>query len=640
MSDKGHQLSFGEYSSDSGWAQIFSDSFLPKLVGSIMIDPHFAIVELIANCWDAGASKVFIEWPSRIGDCFSISDDGTSMTKPEFRRRWMDLAYDRISEQGEDVEFPRKKKKKRKAYGRNGVGRHAMFCFSDEYFIEIKKDGKLSVASVKRTTGRKCFDIEIIQDEAPTSEHGTRIWCEASKNISLDSKEVAEFVGSRFVADPEFETYVNNQLLSFEDLGAFSKEIVAELSGGQEISIKRFDSEKTGRTSKQNGIAYWVENRLVGMPTWEGFDGSLIDARHKEAKRYTYVVDANILGTQSVKKDWSNFHPSALVNEVRKKVSIAVKDDLIGLTKDLRERNKNAALKANRGKIARLPLLSREQINRFADEIQVACPNMNARDLENAIAVLTKLEEAKTGYSLLERLSTMDPSDIDGLYAIVSEWSVNDAKKVLEEINWRIRLVVQLEKLVNVPTTDELHQLQPLFDKGLWILGYEYDSIDFSSNRTLSTVLKNMFDEADVSGLRNRPDFVVKPRESSFSVHSRKDIIEPGSKKLGGLQSVVILELKKPYIAISDSQIDQARGYAREIRKHVPPKTAINCYVLGTSVDDHISRDNNKEGNISIYPTEYELILDQAKRRLFDLRDQIEIVDDNDRQGDIFNAAG
>lgn len=632
---------------DDAWAPIFGEDFLPRLAGHVMSDPHFALVELVANSWDAGATEVQIIWPSSQGELISVEDNGISMTQDELQSRWRDLTYNRTTNQGLDVKFPGKTSRKRTAYGKNGIGRHSMFCFCDEYFVELNKEGERAVFSIKRTTGERCFNISL-KEEGKTNKVGTRIYSKAMKNVeSLDPQAVTEFIGSRFIADPEFSLSVNNQLVTMQDLDHLVENINITLDSGESIDIKRFDSEKTGRTSKQSGIAYWVNKKLVGTPSWEGYDGTLLDARHKEAKRYTYIVQADFLGKSKglVKPDWSGLYSSPIVNELKKKVSFAIRDDLKGLTKELRKRNREAAINANRSGIARLPLFTKAHIQKFADEVQLNCPTMSAKDLENAVATLINLEQARTGYSILEKLASLEPSDLDNLDAILDEWSITDAKKVLEEVEWRIKLIIKMESLVDVKSTDELHQIQPLFDRGLWILGNNYDSLDFVSNRTLSTVLRRLFDEENVSQIRDRPDFVVIPHEESVSVFSRDSIGKPGEESISGYDSIVILELKKAGIPLSFKELDQAKKYAREIRRRVPSSTNIYCYILGQEVNGDLPRDGEaREGNTYFYPTEYMLILNQAKKRMFKLRDGLSSFDyliqefDEEAQGDLFSA--
>jgi Histidine kinase-, DNA gyrase B-, and HSP90-like ATPase len=145
-SENGYDLSTS-FMADTGiqaslFSPTFGDGFLNQHAGSIILDPRFAIVELVANAWDAGADKVEIQWPQTIGEEISISDNGTGMTETEFSRRWLELNYNRVEVQGSNVKFPQGKNlKKRLAFGRNGVGRHAAFCFANEYCIETTKEG-------------------------------------------------------------------------------------------------------------------------------------------------------------------------------------------------------------------------------------------------------------------------------------------------------------------------------------------------------------------------------------------------------------------------------------------------------------------------------------------------------------------
>ena len=107
----------------------FAGRFLQDHAGQILTEPRTAILELIANAYDAGATKIDITWPTETGRRFSIVDDGIGMTKDEFERRWRTLCYDREAEQGNDVVFPKGVRGiKRTAFGRSGKGRDAPFA--------------------------------------------------------------------------------------------------------------------------------------------------------------------------------------------------------------------------------------------------------------------------------------------------------------------------------------------------------------------------------------------------------------------------------------------------------------------------------------------------------------------------------
>jgi HSP90 family molecular chaperone len=131
-----------------------ADRFLLDHAGQIIGDPTTAVLELIANAYDAGATQVALQWPTERGEQFSVTDNGTGMTKEEFVERWKTLCYDRARRQGMAVVFPADVKgKKRTAFGRSGKGRFAPFCFSDSYQVVTMKDGKsieVTVALSKR----------------------------------------------------------------------------------------------------------------------------------------------------------------------------------------------------------------------------------------------------------------------------------------------------------------------------------------------------------------------------------------------------------------------------------------------------------------------------------------------------------
>lgn len=125
----------------------YDESFLDRHAGSLLLDPTVAIIELVANAWDAGAVNVQITWPNGPGEKFVIADDGCGMTPVEFENRWMTLHYNRQREFDDEVQFPPGVRTNRRvAFGMNGIGRHAMFCFASEYKIETTKGGTKTTA--------------------------------------------------------------------------------------------------------------------------------------------------------------------------------------------------------------------------------------------------------------------------------------------------------------------------------------------------------------------------------------------------------------------------------------------------------------------------------------------------------------
>jgi hypothetical protein len=233
------------------------------------------------------------------------------------------------------------------------------------------------------------------------------------------------------------------------------------------------------------------------------------------------------------------------------------------------------------------------------------------------VEVLAKLERARSGYDLLERLGALQPADLDKLDSILEDWTVSDIKRVLGELRYRLDLIAQLEKLVDARTTDELHDLQPIFERGLWIFGPEFESVSFVSNRSLATVVQEFFDKAALRTPRRRPDFVALP-DTSIGVYSCDGYDE--GHEVAGFSKVVIVELKKGGFEISGKEKNQAMDYARELRRSgkIGLDTPIVCHVLGSTVDP-VSSDVTKEGATSVHPRTYVVLLRAAHARTFNL---------------------
>ena len=599
---------------------MFEENFLEHHAGQIIQDPKFAIIELVANCWDAGATQVEISYPENTGETFFIKDNGTGMNLNEFKLRWNNLNYNRIKHRGKDVEFPKGKgNRNRLAFGKNGIGRHAMFCFGNEYYIETVKDGTYTKAKVAKSKGEKPFDV-FIEETKPKQGHSTFISGKVERNLMLREQSVIDLIGSKFISDPEFIIIVNSSKVLLTDLdnNSIIKEI--DTDNGGKIIIRRFEGERN-RTTQQQGVAWWVQKRLVGTPSWDGVSGRLIDGRNSIAKKYVYIVEVDFL-KQNVKADWSGFHASAEINIVKQIALDFINDDLTSLLSETRRDRKNDAFIANTDVLKTLPKFVKEDISEIVDQLQKDCPTFGHHELESTVKILALMEKSRSGYELLDKLSKFNDHDIDDLNSLLAEWSITDIKKVLNVLRWRLELVTELERLVDNATTDELHDLQPLFERGLWIFGPEFESISFISNRTLSTIIKAYFGDRILNNPKRRPDFVILS-DSSIGAYSRDsyDI----AHEIDGIRSVVIVELKRGGFEIDDKEKDQAMYYAREIRKSgkVDRTTKITCYVLGSLISKD-AEEKNIDGQITIIPMRYSTVISKAKARLFNLIDQLE----------------
>ena len=600
----------------------FADRFLQDHAGQIISEPRTAILELIANSYDAGATRIDISWPTDKGQEFSVTDNGIGMTKAEFEKRWRTLCYDRIADQGTEVAFPKGVRGiKRTAFGRSGKGRYAPFCFADSYEVATIKDGDcIRVRVGLAASGTTPFEIQPLT-ESKKAGHGTVISAILEKH-RLDVDELRQLIGSKFIVDPSLSITVNNQsvkLLALE--GRKSTQVTVKDRGT--VIVHFIDSIEHYRSARLRGITWWVNQRMVGEPSWDRLDdeGAYLDGRTEYAKKFSFIVEADIL-KPDVKSDWSDFHANKRVSEVRDAVHSYILKEIQAQLAPTRKERKKTAIQNSRELMGELPTISKKAIGQFIDEVQEKCPTISERDLSQTVQVLAKLEQSRSGYDLLTQLAACSPDDLDTWNSLMQQWTASTAEVVLNELDKRLKLIERMEKLVENPHADELHDLQPLFERGLWIFGPEYEAVDFRSNRGLAEVIGKFLGGASYRPPNRRPDFVVLP-EISIGAYCADSYDAAG--EISGIRKVAILELKKGGFCVTQKEADQARDYSKEIRKagRVHATTEIVAYVLGATLEEGLESTDYGE-NTHILPMVYQTVLRKAHQRTFNLQKKLQ----------------
>jgi Histidine kinase-, DNA gyrase B-, and HSP90-like ATPase len=605
---------------------LFDQRFLELHAGSIMSDTSVAIIELVANAWDAYATEVAISWPNQKSKApFSIRDNGKGMTPEQFDRRWRVIDYNKIEVEGDRIDPPSDLEgyPQRRAYGRNGRGRHAGFRFSDPYVVRTWRDGTETTYEVRRGTTQP-FDVKVIGQKSNVLGHGTEISATSSDGVILPADEAREIIGKRFLADPGFSVSVDGMLVSFDDVPPmFLKKIDVPVGDFGTAHLVIIDTAKADRTTRQHGIAWRVKKRLVGSQSWTGFDDErLLDGRTSEAKRFQIIVLADFLDDE-VLPDWSAFKPSSEAwAATRTAVHGAIRDFLSAFTADRRGEAKEAVKQSLVREVSKLSPVGRDRWNGFVEQVIDECPSISTTEVQQVAGILAKLELSTSRYGLLQKLHDMPSGDLDQLNTILSDWTVRTAKIALDEIQTRLKLIQELDTKLRDETMDEVADLQPLFEQSLWVFGPEFESIEFTSNRGMTEVIRKIFG-SDEGGSRLRPDFVMIP-DGSVGFYSR-DAFD-GGHEVAGVAHLVVAEIKKVGIGIGMEQKMQAWKYVRELIKRglLTETTRVSCFVLGSKVDAADSgKSTEADGRVHIYPMAYDVFIRRAERRMLGLREKL-----------------
>lgn len=616
---------------DTSTGLFFEEDYLVRTLGRIAHDPEVALTELVANAWDAGASLVDITVPGVNDIALVVQDDGHGMSASQFKGRWMRLGYDRIKHQGVQVEFPPDRAAwHRNAYGRNGVGRHGLLCFADKYTVETWRDGtgaKFEIGTQNSETPFRIMD----ESSLPRAGNGTRLSVIVQRHLP-DPDQIRKILSARFLHDPQFVVRVNGQSVSLADQSGLIERMPLNIADCHKVEAFVVDSTRAAKSTIYQGIAFWVNGRLVGSPSWVVGSEAVIDGRARFAKRYSIVVKTDDGWTSEVEPDWARFKAGPKTEALFEAVRQYAQEVFGKLSTNLVEESSEEALVRNREEFKGLSQLGRIEVASFARELVKANPSVHPDTLSAAVQALINLEKSRGGAGLLEKLSKLEDSDIEGLDRLLNQWTVRDALSVLDEIDHRLAVVTAIEKLCGDPATDELHTLHPLVTQARWLFGPEFDSSEYASNVSLLTATQKIFGKRMATtafvNSRQRPDIVVLGDATCSVVGT--EAFDSANSNLMRIQDVLIIELKKGKSAIGREEMNQADGYIQDFLGSgaLDGTPTFRAFVVGYEIAPKTSRhkDIKDDGGVlrgTVMATTYGQLTKSAHQRLFRLKERI-----------------
>ncbi|MDD4641618.1 MAG: ATP-binding protein [Bacteroidales bacterium] len=606
---------------------LFEEDYLIRTLGALVHSPEIALTELVANAWDAGATRVEILIPDDYNLKLVVEDNGTGLTKEQFENRWMRLGYNRIKHQGKNVIFPPNVDGKRLAYGRNGVGRHGLLCFNNEYSVITNSEGKQSKFVISTKNENQPFIIKEYSFDKSTT-FGTRLEVIVTKNLPKPEK-ILEIISARFLHDPNFIISINKQTVTLEEHSGLidSTEIIVD-----DISLMAhfIDSQKSARSTLYQGIAFWQSNRLVGEPSWVLGNEVVIDGRTKFAKRYTVVIKTNDLA-ENIFEDWTGFKKVETMAKVYAEVISYVNKMFSEIAKDSIEETKQQIKSDFSSEFSNLTPLAKYEVNEAIEAITIAHPTAKPETISIAVEAIINLEKSRTGKELLVKLAKLSDDDISGLNSLLEKWSVRDALSVLDEIDNRISVIEAIRKLSKDEDVDELHVLHPLVTAARWLFGPEFESAEYSSNRQLQsaveTVFKKKIGKEVFNNHRKRPDIVVL-NDATASITGTE--VFDNETGLSTVNKVLIIELKRGKFKLTREERNQAQGYVEDFVNcgSLIGTPYIEAFVVGESFSEKIQpistvQNENKVEMGKIRITTFGQLVDTADKRLFGLRQKL-----------------
>src|SRR5690606_35589871 len=402
---------------------------------------------------------------------------------------------------------------------------------------------------------------------------------------------IRELLAGRFLHDPQFTVYINGSTVALGQHEGLIDQAVLQVADGITLRVFVVDTTKATRRLYNHGVAFWVGRRLVGQPSWIVGNQALADGRTAVAKRHTVIVSTDDL-FEEVLPDWSGFRSSPVIDATFQAVADFVEQLMARLMASRVEETKKAVLRAHRSDLSKLRPIARLEIGEFMEALTRQAPMIPPGLLASAVQAVINLERSRNGALLLQKLSQLEPNDLDTLNRLLDQWTVRDALTVLDQIDRRIAVVEALERLAGDQQVDELKTLHPLVTQARWLFGPEFDSPLYASNNTIRRAMEKVFTKRVGLGSfinpRNRPDLLVLP-DSTLSAVASEHIDEETS--LSQIQRILLIELKRGGSTISRNEIQQAEGYVEDLLHSgvIEGTPFVHAFVVGTNLNTRTS---------------------------------------------------
>jgi hypothetical protein len=545
-------------------------STLPPVIG-----------ELVANAWDADASRVDVTVPEEALTDESeiiVSDDGSGMSDKQVREAYMIVGRDRREEEQRDSTD-----NGRPVMGRKGIGKFCGFGIAEEIEVESVREGETSRFIMNYEALQKAADRREIAfdplDPSGEIEKGTRVILRGIKKYRtrrISIQPLRRGLARRFsVIAPQhgFEVAINGPPIGPEERDL---QRLLDKDANGNLYLWEYDDEEiapdtnpdwkvTGwigaldRTSEledgiQRGIVVMARGKLVQEPfVFEATVGQqyalsyLVGELHAEfvdADEDTIATTRNSLvwdtDANAAFKEWGQKEINRIAREWAEKRQ---RDNEIALSKNpIYAKFKEEAEEVGNSRAAKVAdRLVREVIRKDVVGSEAA--------QEEVVQLATDFLRFDAFWELAEEVADAELDDPAKIMRLFREWEVVEAKEMARVTNGRIRTITKLQQLIDedaleVPT---LHNFLKEFP---WVLDPRWALI--ADEERYSQILRDRFPEDESLPEKDKRIDFLCVRESD---------------------QLVVVEIKRPQSKASLKELNQIEEYVHFMRDFVENTT-------------------------------------------------------------------
>ena len=589
------------------------------------------IGELVANSWDANATRVEITIPEeQIDEQTSeivICDNGMGMSDTDVRDKYLIIGRDRRDKEKSDkTPLPLE----RKIMGRKGIGKFSAFGIAKEIVIESAKKGeinhfRMNYDELLENEAKREIEIPSLQPTSLVSE-GTRItlkYITKFKNRRISIGIIRRGLARRFAVidtQHDFEVVVNGNPISPEErdlkrllekdrnrdpyLWEYNDKEIQDGTGWK-VSGWIGALERTSRADGiDRGIVLMARGKLVQEPfVFDVVVGQQFALSYLIGELHVEFVDEieDTIGTTRNSLVWDTEANAVLKEWGRKEVYRIARE-----WSDKRREDKEHQLQENA-----LYRQFQEEANKIGNKraLKLADALVRQAVMENPIADVDKLEplikmclnflEYDVFWEIAADFMDAEVEDPTRLISLFHEWEIVEAKEMARITEGRIKTIEKLQELIdkNAMEVPTLHNFLKEFP---WIIDPRWTLVD--DEVYYSQLLKEKFPESsEVPEKNRRIDFLC----------------------VGEGDNLVVVEIKRPESRASKNELDQIEEYVSFMRDYIQTPTdpsysykkvtgILLCGDLVNTYQARGKRDNLE--NSQIYVKRYMDLLNMVKR--------------------------
>ena len=620
-------------------------STLPPVIG-----------ELVANAWDANATRVEITIPEgQINEQNSeiiISDDGIGMSDEDIRNKYLIIGRDRRADEKTGVTPGGNG---RKVMGRKGIGKFSAFGIAKEIDIESVKNGETNHFLMNYDKLLAKADDRVIElpqlPSTGTISEGTKItlrYITKFKNRRISIDIIRRGLARRFAvigAQNKFEVVINGEPISPEDRD-LKRLLAKDVNGDQYIwEYPRVEiKEGTGWT-----VSGWIGALNRTSPGIDKVDrGIALMARGKLVQE-PFVFDA-VVGQQ--------FALSYLIGELHVDF-VDEEEDTIATTRNSlvwdteantalkkwgqKEINKKASLWAkrrsedNKRKLQQHPLylefqehaekIDKKREFKQADQLiqQLILksidknPDADIDDFKPMVQMFLDFWKFDSFREMAEDVKDTGIEEPEKLFNLFREWEILEAKEMAKVTEGRITTIEKLDNLIktNALEVPILHNFLKEFP---WVIDPRWTLVDDEAK--YSDLLREKFPDSDTTPEVNR-------RIDFLCVNERTHLVVVEIKRPQSKVSMEALEQIEDYVNFVRNEIDKTTGPDRQY------ETATGYLLCGDLVDDY--RVRGKRNNLEkaqIYVKRYGDLLEMVQQLHTEILERYEDLQEAKRRSE------